>query len=252
MAKTYTCSDALATIAKLIPRVIEADSGAYICNLAFSEIWKSYDFRETLAVFPPFYIIPGAQDHGAPAVVIPANFQGLREVYLVRLNSSPAYRYPVTPMKDLELTQIHGLPGQMGYEPSTNSFRVFPRVPVNIGCPDYCIQGTYKTRPVKITSANLASTLLPFDDMYLFNMIEVLKWAGWQFSGDQRAGGVVMNNHGSSQYTGQYAAAHDAIDRMAADESLELGEVAIAPASPLAVTSMNGGGYGTWGRLFGF
>ncbi len=238
MARTYTWENAVSLISRQVPRMVESDSAADICNIAMAQIWNKYDWRESLGVLPPFYVVPDSQDHGAPAVTIPADFLGIRSAYFIQLNATPPYREHVQPVKDLELTPVRGMPTCIGYQPAQAAFRLFPRVPINLGAPDWCIQGEYKKRPVKITSGTMSNTLLPFDDLYLMNMTEVLKWIGWQMSSDQRA-------------QAQYALAHAAIDQMAMAESLELGDVVIAPIEPLANTSKNFAG-STWGRIFGW
>lgn len=237
MARTYYFSDALDLISRQLPRMVESDSGASVANMAIYEIWKKYDWRESLAVLPPFYLVPNQQDLGTPAVVIPSDFLGIRQAYLVRLNSTPPYRQRLQPVKDLELTTIRGFPTSIGYEPATASFRVHPRTPENIGAPDWCVQGEYKKRPTKVTSSTMTSTLLPYDDLYIYNISEVMKWAGWTLAGDPRA-------------EKQYMLAHAAIDQMASNEGLELGDVVIAPDGPLAVTSQNWIG-SAWTRIYG-
>jgi len=252
MSITYYYSDVLNFISSAVPRIVDSDKAPYIANFAINEIWKQYDWRQSLATLNPFYLIPGEQLYGAPMVVIPSDFLGLRKTYLTRYNSNPVFRADVTVMKDLEDTHLSSLPGQICYEPARRAFKVFPRTPNNIGCPDYAIAGQYKKVTPKVTSSTLSSTFLPFSDDYLFNMAEVFKWAAWHAAGDPRAGGVTSNNHGMTQYTGQYAAAQEAIDQMAETEGFELGDVALAPKESLAITSTNSGGlsFGIYNRIF--
>ncbi len=252
MANTYYYSDILNYCSSAVPRMVDSDKAPFIANFAINEIWKQYDWRQSLGVLNPFYVIPGEQDFCAPMVVIPSDFLGLRQVYLVRMNSTPVFRQDLTVMKDLLLTHLSSLPAQICYQPAKRSFRVFPRIPLNIGCPDYVIQGEYKKLPPKVTSSTLSSTLLPFDDVYFFNMVEVFKWAGWHAAGDARAGGVQSNNHGIAQYTGQYACAQEAVDAMSETEGFETGTPSIAPAEQLAITSNNSGNwnFGVYGRMF--
>ncbi len=251
MAITYTFSDVMNAAQRTFSRQVESDAAAFVCNIFMNEIWNKYDWRESLTVLPPFYLIPNEQDHGTPAVAVPSDFLGLRQAYLTRLTSTPVYRVPLTVLKNLNLTTLYGPPGQIGFDSGKQSFRVFPRVPANMGSPEWCIQGDYKKRPTKITAANLSSTLLPFDDLYLSNMIEVFKWAAWQMAGDQRAGGVQVNSSGNAVFTGQYANAQEAIYKMAENEGFELGDVNIAPREPLAVTSQNMTG-NPYVRIFGY
>ena len=249
MARTYAYSDILNLVQRSVPHMTNSDLAPFLCNAATNYIWEAYDWRESLTNFPPFYLIPGAQDHGTPAVVIPSDFLGLRQANLVRLNSTPSYRQDIPILKDLKLTNIYGLPANLGYVPESSAFRVFPRVPINIGVPDWLIEGVYKRRPTKVTADVVHSTLLPFDDMYFMNMVEVFKYVGWQLGGDPRAGGIQSTNRGK-QFVGQYAIAREAVESMAENEGLELGDIAIAPKDPLAITYMNGGFSSPINRLF--
>lgn len=254
MASTYYYADITNIISRFIPKVSDSDLAAFIANQSIYEIWERYDWRESLVKLPPIYLIPNEQDLNTPAASVPTDFLGLRQAYLVQLNSgNPAFTRPLGCLKDLGLTNIVGLPTDVGYESSTNSFRVFPRTPNNIGAPNWIIKGVYKKRPTKLTATTISSTLLPFDDMYLGTMVEVFKWAAWNLAGDPRAGGVQKTKNGGTAFTGQYATAMEAIDSMAANEGLEMGDVSIAPAAPLALTYMNGGwgfhggtGWGGW------
>lgn len=248
--RTYYYSDVLNYISSSVPRMVDSDKSVFISNLAIAEIYKQYDFRESLATLNPFYLVPNTQDHGAPMVVIPSDFLGLRKVYLTRYNSIPIFRQDVAILKDLELTHFSGLPDTICYQPATNSFRVFPRVPANIGCPEYVMQGEYKKVPPKVTSSTLSSTLLPFADHYFYNLAEVFRWAAFHTAGDPRAGGVQTNNRGVTQYVGAFASAQDAIQGMAANEGLELGTPNIAPREALAITSNSGFGLGSYNRMF--
>ncbi len=251
MPITYYYSDILSYISNLVPRIAESDKAVFVSNLSISTVWKKYDFRQTLETLPPFNLVPGEQDHSSPAVVIPADFLSLRQAYIARLSSTPVWTQTLTCMKDLTLTPLVALPGQICYQPAAASFRVFPRVPLNVGSPDWIVKGEYKKTPVKVTADTLSSTFLPFDDIYFYNLVEVFKWAAWQSVGDQRAGGIQMNKSGAAVFTGQFAVAHEAIDAMASDEGLNLGPTYFAPASPLAVTSMGPSFNTNYNRIFG-
>lgn len=246
---TYYFSDILNLIKRSLPSNVESDASAYIANSAINEIWRKYDWRGSLKILPPFYLIPGAQDHGAPAVCVPSDFLGLRAAQLVQLSSSPFVRKDLGVTKSLQLTNFYGMPADLDYEPQKQAFRVFPRVPQNIGTPLYCIQGTYKKQSPKVTADTLSSTLLPFDDLYFSNLVEVFKWSGWKFAGDPRAGGVQASKGGGTQFTGQFAVAYAAIEDMAENEGLEGGDPYIAPAEPLYTTYRNFWG-GPYGRYF--
>ena len=210
MAYTYYYSDAVTALQDIIKRSVEEEKASILCNIATNKIWSRYDWRESLAKLPPFYLIPLMQDYGQPFTVVPSDLLGLREVYWVRTTATPPAREPVTVFRDLPETHIRSLPHAICVLPAINlpatkpKFRVFPRIPDNIGSTDYMIDGTYKKRPTKITQANMQTSLLPWDDIYFNTFLETLKWACWQLAGDGRAGAVQVDR-GNSVYTGQMA-----------------------------------------------
>src|SRR5579883_1846738 len=232
MAQTYTVAEALSLISRQIGKSVENDYAAYLANVAQNVIWNRYDWRESLAELPPFYLIANEQEYGPPAVVIPSDFQGLREAYLINLNGIPAKREPIKVLRDIRLTHAEALPGFIGYEPARKLFRVFPRVPSGVGSTAFLIDGTYKTKPTKITPDKLQTTLIPWDDDYLQVFLAALKWAAYDAASDPRAGKVTLQN-GMAAYDGQLGVMHDLIDQMAQNEGLNLGDPAIAPAEPL-------------------
>lgn len=157
---------------------------------------------------------------------------GLREARLLRASTVPPFRQPLQIIKDLELTHVRYIPHAINFIPASKAFRVYPRVPENIGSPDYMVEGEYKIKPAKITAANLANTLLPFDDIYFQVWVEVMKWQAFVLDNDPRAGAITVAN-GQTTYTGQAAVAQQKLEEMASNEGLELGDPVIAPAEPL-------------------
>jgi len=234
MAATYKYQDAIQIAAKQLNRNVEDEFAAAIANMATNLIWMSFDWRETLASLPPFYLIPDEQDHGPPAVSVPADFYGLRLAALLLLNSDPPARFDLSVIQDLRETHVRAMPHAIGYERARRAFRVYPRVPSNAACSTYIVQGTYKKRPTKVLASTLLSTALPFDDIYFDVWVEALKWAAWQIAGDPRAGQVIHVKGQGSQYTGQLALCLERIAGMASAEGLELGAPAIAPREALA------------------
>lgn len=232
MAATYTFLDAWNIARKQVPSTAEFDHGAAICNIALNEIWNAYDWRVSIAELPPFVLIPQEQDHGAPAVSIPTDFSGLREAWIVAINSEPAYRYELQVMKDLRLTHNEQMPHAISYEPSKNAFRLFPRIPTTLTSPYYLVDGIYKKHPTKITATTLASAVIPWDDTYFSTVVEAVKWAGLMSVSSPAAGGVQTLPNSRSQFTGQYAVMKERIFRMAQTESVDLGNPMIAPRTP--------------------
>lgn len=234
MAYTYYYSDAIQLASTNILRGVEDEKAAYLCNLALNEIWKRWDWRESIKALPPFYLLPNEQDYGSPMAVVPSDFAGLRKVWLVRLGSTPPYRQIIRVLRNLDLTHTRWLPHAISYEPAITGFRLFPRVPENVGATDYMIEGDYKCRPVKVLASTLSSTLLPIDDVYLDVWLEGLKWAAWTVSGDERAGQLVKNGP-VVVATGQYGKFLAKIDEMADSEGLDLGTPPLAPAESLVL-----------------
>lgn len=242
MAQTYTIAEALNLVSGQIRKDIEPTLSAYLANIAQNAIWNRYDWRETIADLPPFYIIGHEQDFGPPAVIVPSDFLGLREAYLVSTSATPSRRRELKVRRDLRATGTEALPDEISYEPAKKRFRVYPRVPGGVGATDWLIDGTYKIRPTKITANTLQTTLIPFDDLYFQVFCSALKWVAWDTAGDQRAGAVNIQN-GRPVYTGQLGVMHDQIDQMAESEGLNLGDPDIAPTEPLVYP---GGYYGNF------
>lgn len=215
MARTYSYGELLRMVGPDIPRALSDEQGALLLNKATNFLWKRYDWREYMVNFPPFFLVPNTQDHGAPAVTIPTDFTGLRSAYLVHLSSTPVERTPLTCKNFLDLTHVRGLPNSLAYRPETASFRVLPRVPDNIGSPDWLVEGMYKKRPTKVVPGSLFNVTLPFDDCY----IEV-----WN---------EVMKHVANPKDPGQMQLAYASTDEMASNEGLELGEPTVAPSEAL-------------------
>jgi hypothetical protein len=229
---TYTWANVLDIIRRKIPAATDRDLQVHIVNNTMNYVWDKYDWRESLASLPPFYLVPNEQDYGAPAVVIPQDFYGLRWCNLMRASNVPPYRQPLAIIKDLQPTHIRYLPHAICYVSDKKAFRLYPRIPDNIGSPDYLVEGQYKTRPAKINVNTIASTYLPFDDIYFDMWIETAKWVAWEMDSDPRAGQITWQN-GQMTATGQAAVMMASIEWVASREGLELGDPVISPSEPL-------------------
>lgn len=230
MALTYTYADLLSMI-KTYPKAVEDHFAPIVCNLATSLIWHAFDWRASLVALPPFYLVPGEQDHYLPPAIIPSNFHGLRKVELCQYTSGGVNKHELVPLKDLQLTHIKRIPSAISYEASISGFRLHPRVPENMGPPHWFIEGTYKSRPTKITNTTL-NTLLPFDDQYLYVWIDTMQWAYDKVSRSPNAGQVQMNGP-QVLYTGQLANAMASISAMAENEGFNDGDAQISPGTSL-------------------
>lgn len=228
---TYTWGELLTLVSNQIPKSTESDKAAFILNVALDKVWRRYDWPESTAPLPPFALQPGEQDYGPPTIAVPPDFDGLRIANFVQLTGYPAVRDPLQIRRNLTRTNLTGLPKEISYEPSIYSFRIFPRPPENYGAPYYQIDGKYKKRATKLVAADLHSTLMPFDDKYLGMWVDVAKWAAWDIAGNPQAGEVTYSSRGK-QFTGQLAKAMSAIDEMASDAGLLLGDDVVTPVEP--------------------
>jgi hypothetical protein len=231
MGYTFTYTDALNSVRSSFPVKDEDAKAAIMCNLALNMIWFGYDWRESLAKLPPFGLVPYTQDYGAPAVSVPADFEGLREAYLLHLTSFPPTEAPILVRSNIKETMTRGLPQVIGYEPTTTSFRTFPRAPGNVGSPEWAIRGTYKKQPTKVTNSNLNSLLFT-QDKYFQVWVAGLQWAGTSLS---------VGSPETKAAAGAEFAFH--INKMAMDEGLNNGDQTITPQEPLVGASLNNGGW---------
>lgn len=220
MGNTNYISDALAVAQRAVGRPVLDDHAAYIANVALAYIWKKYDWRETIAALPPFYLIPMTQDYGAPFYGVPLDFAGLREAYIVQLNSTPPRRDELRCIRNIRQEHVQGLPESIGYVPDQKCLRLYPRPPANLGSANYLIDGTYKKVSPIITASTLQNSLVPWDDMYLQVFVKALKWAALETSEAPNAQEKKFE-------------LDEMLMEMAANEGLELGDPAIAPAEPL-------------------
>lgn len=232
----YTFADILNVAGRKFPKTLSDDLGPVLCNLTQDYIWDKYDWRASLTTLPPFYLAPSVQDYGAPAVVIPTDYYGLRTANLLATNTTPVSVIPLKIIKDLQPTHIRYLPHAISYVSDLAAFRIFPRCPDNVGSPTYLIGGTYKNRLARVTAADMKTATLPLDDNYFEMFVETMKYIAYVMDGDQRAGQITINNRGEFTTTGQAGVAKALIDWAASCEGLEMGDPEISPSEPLVVS----------------
>ncbi len=221
MASSFSVGEALSIANRAFPRDIEADHAAYIANIAMNEVWHAYDWRVSIKELPPFWLIPLIQDYGAPYYAVPLDFYGLRQAYLVQTTSSPLpRREEMKVIKNIRREYLRGLPRDIGYVPETRSFRVYPQIPENIGASQFLVDGTYKKLAPQVTATTLQTTAIPFDDIYLQNYVEALRWAA----------SAVQDNPNKAMKKQEL---HYCLQEMADQEGLELGNQVTAPSEGL-------------------
>lgn len=235
MATTHTLGDVVNYVSALIPRTAEDKWVDAICNMTQARIWNRFDWRETIAELPPFWLIPDVQDYGAPAVDVPADFQGLRKAFLVDAQSYPARPWILKVVRELDLESLRQMPDAIAYDKSARAFRLSRRAPGSFCSPRYMITGTYKREPVKVTKANYATTLLFSDDQYIQVWIDQMRAVATGFVGGGNRDALLTE-------------AELSLLRMASNEGLNLGETPVSPSEGLLSTPFwFGGNGGLWG-----
>jgi hypothetical protein len=233
MASTYKIADAMNIVSRQLGRQVEDDYAAHIANVAMNKIWLAYDWKETMALLPPFYLIPGEQMYGAPFYAVPTDYLGIRTAYVTRA-FSPTNKMELKFLADLRDTGVKGFPRNISYNSAARAFHLFPRMPEGYGATDWIVDGTYKKKPTKITAGALQTTSIPWDDLYFDVFVNALKWAAWDAAGDPRAGDIKYSG-GNTILVGQVGKMYSLIDEMAEREGLNRGDPSIAPGSPLVI-----------------
>jgi hypothetical protein len=250
MPGTFTFNEVVIAASDCVQTGITEARNSMACNMALYKIWEAFDWRDTLADFPPFYLIGLVQDYGAPQVAVPSDFLGLRRAYFVNLSAQGDVPFvkPITCPGDLELTDITGTPESICWRPAAQKFRVHPLPPASYKSPWYIIEGQYKRKPYVVTAAapttpifkmtaqSLESALIPFSDAYLTMWVEAVKWALMTIADDPKAGQAQTQN-GVTGYSGQ-------LGKMMAEMQLmadrEAGELAAPPSHPRDVLMEQG------------
>jgi hypothetical protein len=228
----YTYAEALNIVGRALPKVLEDQYSAVICNLATSEIWASIDWNLTMEALPPFYLIGGEQDHGPPQPVVPTDFMALRRAQIQRLSGEVLADLHVA--ANLNEVRLCGMPDMISYEAVKRAFRLYPRVPHGYGAPNYFVTGTYKKTPVQITNSTLQTALPLGDDSDFAMWLEAIRYAYYKLSGDQSRAGSVQMQGGRLAVTGQLAVMQMEIKAAAQEELRNRGEHAFHPNKPLA------------------
>jgi hypothetical protein len=234
MAQTYSVSDALGLVQPSFPRLIGDAQGAVLADMAQSMLWNHADWRTSISVLKPFYCTPFEQDFGAPLVIVPTDFQGLRTANLVQATTDPAYRKPLVIHHNLDVSHVLGMPELISYEQEIGKFRLWPRCGDAVAAPNYLIEGTYKHTPAKITPTIVGSVLVPIDDRFFEAYVECLRYQFAKAAKDPQAGNLQWNSSARAFVaTGQMAIAMAALDKMATTEALDMGSDSIAPSESL-------------------
>ena len=220
MAATYKYQDVFNLVRGQFSLGEEDLKAVAICNMANERIWNYAAFKQTLATLRPFCLIPSKQVYGPPQVAVPSDFAGFHQAFLTRTSTFPPEQFELSTRRDLRRTHIRDFPNYIGYDSATASF-IFDRPsPSNIGGHEWIVTGDYKKTPTKVTAALAGSTVLPWDDRHLANVVQVFQWAAAVAVGNPKAPQL--------QQVADYA-----ISTIARDEGFELGDPTVAPSMPL-------------------
>lgn len=215
---SYRWSDVLNYVGQSNPRLTTDANGALIMDLVNSFIWGRADWRISLKKIAPFYMVPLQQDYVAPYINMPNDFLGLRSATLTYNECEPPTTYPPLMIdRYLSLTYAQTRPTSISYEQTTGGLRLYPRPPSGIGPMSYQVECTYKTNPVKVTSANLFGAM-PFDDQYFNVFAEGCKYFCKPAS--------MQSDQDLNRLIGM-------VDIMAAHEAINLGDMPLSPREPL-------------------
>lgn len=223
MASTYSYADVVNYVGHEFPKLMMDSFGPMLVDQANSIIWNAEDWRISLGTISPFFLVPEQQDYGAPDVVIPSDFYGLRAADLVYNATKPAMRYPPMEIKRyLNVTNWEGRPAEISYEAQVGKFRVNPRPSSAFGASKWQIECVYKKNPTRISATSLQSSKIPFDDKYFNVFIEALRYVSMSHAKDYKG---AMEQQQVMNYW---------IAKMASEEAINLGNQTIAPSQPLA------------------
>lgn len=232
---TYTLGDVVNAVSATIPRVSEEKYVDLIANGTQASIWNRFDWRETIGKVPPFWCVPDQQDYGAPAVIIPDDFLGIRKGYQISILNYPQVPAILQPIREIDITGSRAIADAVSYNKDTQTFRI-SRLPLGSMCaPNWLIALTYKRKPTKITKANYATFPLFSEDQYFDVWVSVMKAVATEYVPN------IPNKDALLQ------AATIALLKMASNEGFNLGETPVAPSEALASRNWGqGGGAGVW------
>lgn len=220
MAITYRYLDAFNMIRGSLGLSAEDNKAIAICNMCNERIWNAYNWRQSLAILPPFGLVPQQQIYGAPEVAVPPDFQGFNQAFLTRTTTIPPQKWEIHTRRDLRDTHIRNFPSYISYDGATQAFRMDRPAPDNVSGHEWIITGEYKKTPVKVTASNFGTLLLPYDDRHFASVTQAIRWAAAVATG-------------AKDLAEKDAFAYRAINDMARDEGFEMGDPNVAPENSL-------------------
>ena len=216
MASTMTAGQALDIVSMRYKGLQQEGFGPRFADEVQAYIWYRFPWRQSLSELPPFHPVLEEPDYGPPTSAVPPDFYGFHDVWLRYRDGSTK---TLTPMKDLAVSPVAGIPEAISYQAERYSFRLYPRP--SITAPEWWVEGIYKKTPTKITTANVNSYLIPWDDLYFAVFRQGLIWK------------VKDEILGDPAAPGEFAKFETFVQRMAAAEGMQLGVTIVHPHSGL-------------------
>jgi hypothetical protein len=218
MASTLFPSAAFDYAKVFLKRMPVDEVKAAICDDAAKMMWSAAPWRWTIGAFPTVTLINNTQDY---APTLPADFLYLQDSYVTNENGSVNNHLTVGPLRvaggspgiPSEVT-VTGTPGVAGV------MRVYPTIGTIKTGDTLKIISTYKKTATTITTGNIGTAILAFDDDWYWVYRSGVLYFAYLYGDDPRAGESIITSGGEYKMTGQLGVFHTNIAIMKDREKL--------------------------------
>ena len=232
MAGSHTVGEAFA-ILRHRPDLRQVDDSAWYINAAneaFALMWNSFNWDDSIKIFPPFHLIPNQAYHDAPYIEIPSDFGQLHQAEIHQLYSGDAIELTIRKRKTPSL--FRATPDQISWLPERPGFILYPTPSEAWASPESHVTGLYKSLPPAVTTDNFDSGLLPFADKHFPAFRAACLWAYMSYMGHPGVGNTTWQD-GRVVRTGALAAFYDTLGETVFYEDQGRGFGEIAPSDGL-------------------
>ena len=230
----YSWADIYRQAAVGTARAIEESRQTNILNRAQNLVWRSYDWRFTIAKLAPFWCEPYIQEYGSPIVTVPTDMERLSKMYVSRITSPKPVVDPLRVVYETNFTDTLGIPAEISFMRESRTIRLWPTPSGGICAPNFMIFGNYKTLPTRILTTTYDSVAPPTGENNIEMWLAAVKWAYAEEVGDKDAGEVQVVGR-SRVYTGKLAKAMAMIQEIATNEGLNQGNHEISPSESMVL-----------------
>jgi hypothetical protein len=218
MASTLFPSAAFDTAKVFVKKMPLDDVKAAVCDDAAKMMWSAAPWRWTIGAFPTVTLIANTQSY---TPTLPADFLYLQEAYLTNENGDVKKDLKVGPLRvaggspgvptEVAVTGTPGVAGVM---------RTFPTIGTIKTGDTLKIISTYKKAATTITTGNIGTAILGFDDDWFWVYRSGVLYFAYLYADDPRAGEAIMTSTGEYKLTGQLGVFHANIAIMKEREKL--------------------------------